>query len=195
MKMKLNISWPIRIAIGLVAFAATILQPSGADAKRGFLSSFAGRAAGHAAGAAVGSGTGSATTGSATASKSYGTDVLTPTQLEACVLQARKLDEDGDRLDTEAAAVQAVADSAKTMKAGIEAEQASLNRSNKTAINRYNKRVDEYNGTLERYRVAFAAYKPKEAAFNAVVADYNGSCGKKYYPDDMQVIKAKLGLN
>ena len=81
------------------------------------------------------------------------------------------------------------------MKADIEAEQASINRSSKTAINRFNKRVDAYNGTLERYRVAFAGYKPKETAFNAVVADYNGSCGKKYYPDDMQVIKAKLGLN
>lgn len=110
-------------------------------------------------------------------------------------MQARKLDEDGDRLDTEAAAVQSIAESAKTMKADIEAEQASLNRSSKTAVNRFNKRVDDYNGTLERYRAAFATYKPKEAVFNAVVADYNGSCGKKYYPDDMQVIKAKLGLN
>ena len=189
--MAMNMSWSIRILTGLAPLAAAILQPSDADAKRGFLSSFAGRAAG----AAVGSGAGSATTGSATASKSYGTDTLTPVQLEACVLRAKKLDEDGDRLDSEAAAVQVVAESVKTMKAGIEAEQASLNRSNKAAINRQNKRIDDYNGTLERYRVAFAAYKPKETAFNAVVADYNGSCGKKYYPDDLQIIKAKLGLN
>lgn len=188
----MKLSWPIRIAIGLVPFAVSLTHPSDADAKRGFLSTFTGRAAGAAVRSVPGSGSGS---GSATASKSYGTDTLTPTQLEACVLQAKKLDEDGDKLDSEAAAVQGIAESAKTMKADIEAEQTSINRSNKNAINRHNRRIDEYNGTLERYRVAFAIYKPKEAAFNAVVADYNGSCGKKYYPDDMQVIKAKLGLN
>src|ERR1044072_629198 len=96
MNMTTNISWPIRIALGLVPFAVTIVQPSEADAKRGFVSSFVGRAAGAAAGAAAGSAKGSATTGSATASKSYGADVLTPVQLEACVMQAKKLDEDGD---------------------------------------------------------------------------------------------------
>ena len=89
----MNMSWLIRIAIGLVPLAVTVTHPSDADARRGFLSSFTGRAAGAAVGSAVGSGKGSATTGSATASKELRhrcADTLAARSLRAAGQEARR---------------------------------------------------------------------------------------------------------
>lgn len=181
----------VSIAAGGALLAAVVLTSTAADARRGFLSGLVSRGAG----AAVrhgGSGTSTATT---TAIKSYGPDTLTQDQLESCVQTAKRLDDTSENLETEIGSVNRIMDEAKLLKARIENDQATLNRSSKSAVNAFNRRVDEYNGMLSRYRAAFAVYKPKEDDFNSSVNAYNAACAKKYYVDDMTAVKARLGLN
>jgi hypothetical protein len=47
---------------------------------------------------------------------------------------------------------------------------------------------------VENQRTAVAAYKTAENSFNETVGSYNATCAKKYYVDDMNAIRQKIGM-
>jgi hypothetical protein len=170
-----------------IFFSIACLLTDDARARRGgFLSALLANVAGKAIGRTV---------GAALSTKTYGPDVLTPQQLEQCVLRAKVLDENSVAVESEVESTKAVANRAKILKAQLEMMNGMVDTSSALEVANYNRRVDEFNSLVHVYDTAFEAYKIKEVSFNASVSEYNSSCTKKYYIDDMQTVKSKLGLN
>jgi hypothetical protein len=165
--------------------AATILFLSGvAEARKGgFLSGLAGGAARSAAKGG----------GGASAVKSYDENTLRPDALEACVRQARSMDERADGIDKRRAAVDAEEQRIAKRKAEIEQERAAAK--NNAAIRRVNASIEAYNKELQAYRDLTKGFNDEVQAHNAVVADYRGKCsGKRYYQSDMDAVLLKVGV-
>jgi len=179
---------------GLIVVVSSI--EVAAAGRGGFLSAIVGRSAGYAAGAAVGSATSSAP-GSATASvapKVYDAEHLTAQQLEQCVIQAKALDGTGSSMDVTADRLDRASKEISVVQDELEAKRASLKRTDPKQVVAFNQGIRNYNDRVENQRTAVAAYKTAESIFNEQVGTYNTNCAKKYYVDDMNAVRQKIGM-
>jgi hypothetical protein len=69
-----------------------------------------------------------------------------------------------------------------------------LKRSDPKQVAAFNQGIRNYNERVENQRTAVAAYKTAESSFNETVGTYNATCAKKYYVDDMNAIRQKIGM-
>lgn len=183
------------IARLMLTSALSLLFIGNAEARRGFLASLLEHAAIEGAKLGVEHAIKHGSTSSAVPRKSYGPDTLNPEQLEVCVRQARNLDEAQGRLEAEAAVIKKIGELVETSAAEIKTQRSGLDSSRRQSVDAFNKKIDAHNEQFNRYQAAFEVYKTKETNFNSTVISYNGSCAKRYYSDDMRVIRQKLGLN
>jgi hypothetical protein len=188
-----------KICAGRIVLAGLIVVVSSIEAtaagRGGFLSAIVGRSAGYAVGAAVGSAT--STPGGATpsvASKVYDAEHLTAAQLEQCVIQAKALDGTGSNLDVTADKLDRASKEISVTQDELEAKRASLKRTDPKQVAAFNQGIRSYNERVENQRTAVAAYKTAESSFNETVGTYNAACAKKYYVDDMNAIRQKIGM-
>jgi hypothetical protein len=183
-----------KMCIGRISLVGAIVVGSSVDVaaagRGGFLSAIVARSAGYAAGSAVNSATGK----TSVAPKVYDTEHLTQQQLEQCVVQAKALDGTGGTLDTNASGLDQKSKEIAAAQAALEAKRASLKKTDAKQVAAFNQDIRSYNERVESQRTAVAAYKSAESSFNELVGTYNTSCAKKYYVDDMNAIRQKLGM-
>jgi hypothetical protein len=176
--------------------AGLIVVVSGIEAtaagRGGFLSAIVGRSAGYAVGAATSSNPGSAT--ASTTPKVYDAEHLTAAQLEQCVIQAKTLDGTGSSLDVTADKLDKASKEISTVQDQLEAKRAALKKTDPKQVAAFNQGIRSYNERVENQRTAVAAYKTAESSFNESVGTYNATCAKKYYVDDMNAIRQKIGM-
>ncbi|WP_315799616.1 hypothetical protein, partial [Bradyrhizobium sp. SZCCHNR1002] len=126
--------------------------------------------------------------------KTYGSDTLTVEQIEKCIGIAQELDKSSDYLN-------ALSDAINTESAAISRAQQLL-AIQKDVVDRYSEAsVNAYNAKLTLMRARIAKHNANvdrgqadQDGHNARVVSYNAECAKKYYADDMEVVKTKLGL-
>jgi hypothetical protein len=186
--------------IGRIALAGVAVVVSSVDVaaagRGGFLAAIVGRSAGYAAGSAAGVATQSAR-GNATptvAPKVYDDEHLTLQQLEQCVVQAKTLDGTGSDIDIRANNLDQASREISAAQDELEAKRTSLKRTDAKRVAAFNAGIRSYNERVENQRAAVAAYKTAESSFNESVGTYNTSCARKYYVDDMNAIRQKLGM-
>ena len=183
----------VRHLIGIVA-VATLLTGNLAEARRGGFVSALIRGGAHAAGSGSQSSGSSATTSASTGTKTYGPDTLTAVQLERCVGVAVQLDQSSDTVDARIRTVEAEKSIIDTAQSDLSAAQARVDRRSRASVDAFNRKLDALNVRIEAHNVAVRSYKAFEANHNQKVALYNADCAKKYYADDMNSVKQKLGL-
>lgn len=169
----------------LVQLCMLAVLPETADARRGgFLSALlgAGRAVDAAASAAR------------RTTKSYGSNMLSPTQLEGCVLRAQALDDNKYALELDASSLTSESKTLEVIQSKMDVERTQLHRASPAAVDQFNARINAFNKRLDEYRSNVSAYRADEHNLNYEVRSYNLNCAKAYYVDDMEAIKAKLGL-
>jgi hypothetical protein len=161
-----------------------------AEARRGgFLSALirggAHSAANHGTSAAI---------GSTRYIKSYGPDTLTVAQLEACIKRATELDKS-------AGVVEAVTDKLAAESSAIDRAQAELtvakdlvNRYSQPSVNAYNNKLDALNARINAHNNNVRQAKVEQTTHNLSVTLYNNDCAKRYYHDDMEAAKLRLGV-
>lgn len=171
------------ILIALLALEPWIALPAHAKGGR-FLGSLVG-GAGRAAARSVGG----------TAIKSYGANVLTVEQLKTCLTKAATLDRDSEALSTEQARLSTAKTEIDTSEKELEQKKFKLNRSRKSEVDRYNKDITAYNTRLQSLKADQAAYNTKVDSHNTGIEDFNGTCTKSYYQDDMDLAKTSLKLD
>lgn len=180
----------------IVPAIALLLTCDLAEARKGGFVSALIRGGAHAAGSspkdAPGSSAGTSTSVSAT--KTYGPDTLTLTQLERCVGVAVELDRSSDTVDARAGAMESEKSAIDTAQSDLSAAQARVDRRSKASVDAFNRKLDALNARIEAHNVGVRAYKALEAGHNQKVASYNADCARKYYADDMNAVKLKLGL-
>ena len=76
----------------------------------------------------------------------------------------------------------------------LEAKRASLKKTDPKQVAAFNQGIRNYNERVESQRIAVAAYKTTESSFNETVGTYNTNCAKKYYVDDMNAVRQKIGM-
>jgi hypothetical protein len=184
---------PVKHLIGIVA-AATLLTCDLAEARKGGFVSALIRGGAHAAGSASQSSGSSTGTSTSTGTKTYGADTLTLAQLERCVGVAVELDQSSDTVDARAKTVETERSAVETVQSDLTAAQAKVDRRSKSSVDAFNRKLDALNARIEAHNVAVRAYKALEAGHNQKVTSYNADCARKYYADDMNAVKQKLGL-
>jgi hypothetical protein len=175
----------------LVLAGLTVLATANfAEARRGgFLSALI-RGGAHAA---ANHGT-SAAIGSTRYIKSYGPDTLTVAELEACIKRATELDKSASLVD-------AVSDKLATESSAIDRAQADLaatknlvNRYSEASVNAYNNKLDALSARINVHNNNVRQAKLEQMTHNLSVSLYNNNCAKRYYADDMQAAKLRLGV-
>jgi hypothetical protein len=182
------------VLAGLIVVVSSIEVT--AAGRGGFLSAIVGRSAGYAAGAAVGSATNS-TPGNATPSvapKVYDAEHLSAAQLEQCVIQAKALDGTGSSLDVTTDRLDRASKEISAAQDELEAKRASLKKTDPKQVTAFNQGIRNYNERVENQRTAVVAYKTAENSLNETVGTYNATRARKYYVDDMNAIRQKIGM-
>jgi hypothetical protein len=179
----------------LIAIALLAMSGESTQARKGFLATLFEHAAIETGKKGIEYALKHGSKGTVGPTKVYGPDVLSLQQLENCVVDATKLDQESQRLEIEAAELDKLGASATMLKTKIDAERPVLLRTDRAAVERFNAQIGIFNNLSDKYHAEFQAYKTKEIAFNSSVTSYNQSCAKKYYAEDMQLVKSKLGLN
>jgi hypothetical protein len=175
----------------LVPAVAILLTCDFAEARKGGFVSALIRGGAHATASTSSS---SAGTSSSTGTKTYGPDTLTLVQLERCVGVAVELDRSSDTVDTRIRTVEAEKSVIDTAQSDLSAAQARVDRRSPASVDAFNRKLDALNVRIEAHNVAVRAYKALEANHNQKVASYNADCARKYYADDMNAVRLKLGL-
>ena len=178
----------MKLLVTVVAAAAIAASGSVAEAK-GFLSALLRGGAKTAARAGVHAGV-----QSFSGIKTYGPDTLTIEQIETCLVFAQELDKSSEHLN-------ALSDAINTESAAISQAQLFL-ATEKDLVDRYSETaVNAYNGKLAAMRARIAKHNAKvdlgqadQTRHNARVVSYNAECAKKYYADDMEATRLKLGI-
>jgi len=171
------------------ALAIAALNCDAAQARRGgFLSALI-RTGAHAAASST-----HTSTSSPTAAKIYGPDTLTVAQLEQCVSSAVALDRSSETLETRSLAIDSEKASVEAAQADLAVDKARVNTRSKASVDAFNRKLDALNARIDSFNAGIRAYKELESAHNQQVASYNAGCAKKYYADDMNAVRQKLGL-
>lgn len=179
----------------IVPAIAILLTCDFAEARKGGFVSALIRGGAHAAGSASQStGSSAGTSTSIPAAKTYGPYTLTLAQLERCVGVAVELDRSSDAVDARAGSVESEKSAIDTAQSELSAAQARVDRRSKASVDAFNRKLDALNARIEAHNVAVRAYKALEAGHNQKVASYNADCARKYYADDMNTVRIKLGL-
>ncbi len=174
----------------LAALTVIVLLASAdfAEARRGgFVSSLirgGARAAAHGSGGSGGVGT----------YKSYGPDVLTVTQIEACVKRASELDRSVGILEARTQQIEAESTAIDRTQAELQRAKLSVDTYSAASVNAYNAKLNQLRTRINVHNSNIPQAKFEQAAHNSAVASYNTDCAKKYYQDDMDSVKLKLGL-
>lgn len=126
--------------------------------------------------------------------KTYGSDTLTVEQIEGCIKVAQALDQSSEKIDAAAMAINAEGVSIGRAQQLLSIEKDLVDRYSDASVNAFNRklatmktRINEHNANVDRRRA-------EQANHNARVSSYNAECAKKYYADDMEAARVKLGL-
>jgi hypothetical protein len=174
------------LVAGITAFAVTI-SASPVDAK-GFLSALLRGGAQGAVRAGVHAGVQSY------APKTYGVDTLTVEQLEKCIKSAQDLDKSSEYVDALANAIDTESAAISQAQQFLSIEKDLVNRYSDASVNAYNSKLGAMRARISAHNANVDRAKGEQASHNMRVVSYNGECAKRYYADDMEAARIKLGL-
>jgi hypothetical protein len=180
---------PARCLVAAFVIAA-VLRCDAAEARRGGFPSALIRAGTHAAA----SSTHASTSSTSTAVKTYGPDTLTAAQLEQCVSSAVDLDGSSKTLETRSQSIDTDKAALEAAQTDLSVDKARVNTRSKASVDAFNRKLDALKTRVETFNAGIRSYKELETAHNQKVASYNAVCAKKYYADDMNAVRQKLGL-
>jgi hypothetical protein len=177
----------MKILFACVTIVA-VLTTSSVEAKRGgFLSALFRNGAQTAARAGVHS-------YSAPAIKTYGPDVLTAEQIERCIKAATELDRNSEAVDAISNAINAEGAAISRAQQFLSLEKDLVDRYSDASVNAYNRKLAAMRTRINAHNANVDRGEAEQASHNSRVGSYNAECAKKYYADDMEAARVKLGL-
>jgi septal ring factor EnvC (AmiA/AmiB activator) len=127
-------------------------------------------------------------------SKTYTPNVLTVSQLVACLKNANGLDQDSEQLDIRKSELDGLSKQIETLEERISAKRATLNRSSQIQVDSVNADIETLNANIDRIRARGAEHNQLVRTYNEKENAYNIECAKKYYNDDMVEARKLAGL-
>jgi hypothetical protein len=124
--------------------------------------------------------------------KTYGPDVLTPTQLEHCVSSAVALDQGIAQLDERSRDVDREKVAIEAAQASLFADEAKVDLRSRAQVDSFNRRLAALHDRIDRYNADVRSYLAAAHAHNEKVDSHKSACTKKYYVEDMEAVKFKL---
>lgn len=97
--------------------------------------------------------------------KNYTADVLTPSELESCIIDARFLDERYTSLSARASAINTLSQELEQQKNKIESSRFLTPLLDSNAVNQFNMRVDSFNKQIIAYQHEVKSYRHDESSF------------------------------
>jgi hypothetical protein len=179
----------LAILLGLCAF---VTSTADVEARRGGFVSALVRAGAHAA---TSHGTSSSSSAGTPAIKTYGPEVLTVAQIEACLRRATDLDKSAGSLQELVDKVKGDSSDIERAQTDLQAQKQQVNTRSEASVNAYNSRLAALRTRIDRHNASVDQVRSQETAHNSVVAVYNTDCAKKYYRDDMEAARVRLGIS
>jgi hypothetical protein len=179
----------MKILICIIVTIAFTFSTVPADAK-GFLSALLRGGTKTAARAGVQAGVHSY----AAPTKTYGTDTLNVEQIEACIKAAQALDKSSGYVDAMANAINSEDGAISRAQQFLSIEKELVNSYSEASVNAYNKKLAAMRTRINAHNANVDRGQAEQASHNARVGSYNAECAKKYYADDMEAVRVKLGL-
>lgn len=128
------------------------------------------------------------------ASKTYGPDTMSVEQIEKCLGSARELDKSSEYVDTLTSAIDAESAAITSSQQLLSTEKDVVDRHSQASVNAYNRKLAAMSTRISAYNTSVDRAKAEQASYNARVVLYNAECARKYYADDMEAARVKLGL-
>jgi hypothetical protein len=179
----------MKVSFALIIAIAVAFSAAPADAK-GFLSALLRGGAKSAARAGVQAGVHSY----AAPTKTYGPDTLSVEQIEECIKTAQALDKSSANIDAMADAVDVEGDAISRAQQLQSIEKDLVDRYSDASVNAYNKKLAAMRARISAHNANVDRGQAEQASHNARVSSYNVECAKKYYADDMEAARVKLGF-
>jgi uncharacterized phage infection (PIP) family protein YhgE len=176
----------------LLGFCAFVTSTADVEARRGGFVSALVRAGAHAA---TSHGTSSSSSAGTQAIKTYGPEVLTVAQIEACLRRATDLDKSAGSLQELVDKVKGDSSDIERAQTDLQAQKQQVNTRSEASVNAYNSRLAALRTRIDRHNASVDQVRSQEAAHNSVVSLYNADCAKKYYRDDMEAARVRLGIS
>jgi hypothetical protein len=131
----------------------------------------------------------------ATGPKAYTTGVLSPSELEHCIINQQQIDQQASKLDILSANIQEEQQGLEELSQSLDRHQKILNRQSQADVNAYNRGVASYEKKRQTYNSAIEQYNNEVTKLNSAIDSFNLQCGQKtYYEDDMITARKKLGI-
>jgi septal ring factor EnvC (AmiA/AmiB activator) len=127
-------------------------------------------------------------------SKTYTPDVLTVSQLVACLKRANGLDQESEQLDIRKSELDGLSRQIEDLEERIKTKRARLNRSRQIEVDSINADIETLNANIDRIRARGAEHNQLVITYNGKENAYNTECAKKYYSDDMIEARKLAGL-
>jgi hypothetical protein len=177
----------MKVLIAGITTVAVIVGASPVDAK-GFLSGLLRGGVRSAARAGVHAGVQSY------APKTYGPDTMTVEQIEKCLGSAQELDKSSEHVDALTNAVDVESAAIARSQQFLSMEKDLVDRYSEASVNAYNRKLTAMRTRISAYNASVDRAKAEQTSHNARVVSYNAECAKKYYADDMEAARIKLGV-
>jgi hypothetical protein len=119
--------------------------------------------------------------------------VLSREQLRECVALQTEVNRSADALDREEAALKEHAEQVRQLRAELDREMATVDRSNRPAIDAFNKKVERHRALVRQYNLRREPFQARADAQNQQIDTFNARCAAQaYYESDMQSVLADL---
>lgn len=126
--------------------------------------------------------------------KTYSADTLTTEQIEACIKSAQALDKSSEYVDALADAVNTEGGAISRAQQLLSIEKDLVDRYSDASVNAYNRKLASMRTRINAHNASVDRAQTEQASHNARVGAYNAGCAKKYYADDMEAVRMRLGL-
>jgi hypothetical protein len=126
--------------------------------------------------------------------KTDGTDTLTVEQIEACIKAAQALDKSSEYVEAMSAAINSEGGAISRAQQSLSIEKDLVDRYSDASVNAYNKKLAAMRTRINAHNANVDRGQAEQVSHNARVGSYNAECAKKYYADDMEAARVKLGL-
>jgi hypothetical protein len=128
------------------------------------------------------------------APKTYGPDTMTAEQIEKCLASAQGLDKSSEYVDALSSVIDAESAAISRSQQFLSMEKDLVDRYSEASVDAYNRKMAAMRTRISAYNTSVDRGKAEQASHNARVVSYNAECAKKYYADDMEAARVKLGL-
>lgn len=126
--------------------------------------------------------------------KIYDLNTLTVEQIEACIKVAQALDQSSERMDAVAKAINLEGDAINRAQQQLSIEKDLVDRYSDASVNVFSKKLAAMKARINGHNANVDRGQAEQASHNARVHSYNAECAKKYYAEDMEAARVKLGL-